>query len=101
MVRPALFALCLALTTMPAAAQNWREQRTPFDVPARGVDNHGMLPFPKLVGIARGAAGGGTHIGSDYDMQSGLYRFKFINNGRVTWVDVDSRSGDVTNVEGR
>ena len=101
MVRPALFALVVALAAVPASAQNWRDQRTPFDGREMPVDGGGVQPFPRLVNAARTAAGGGTYIGSDFDPESATYRFKFINNGRVTWVDVDGRSGQVLGVEGR
>jgi len=103
MVRPALFALVVALAAVPASAsaQNWRDQRTPFDGREMPVDGSGVQPFPRLVNAARAAAGGGTYIGSDFDAGSATYRFKFINNGRVTWVDVDGRSGQVLDVEGR
>lgn len=101
MVRPALLVLMILVATAPATAQNWREQRTPFDGREMPVDGGGVQPFPKLVNAARAAAGGGTYIGSDFDPESATYRFKFVNNGRVTWVDVDGRSGQVMGVEGR
>ncbi len=102
MVRPALFALVVALAAAPAvSAQNLREQGTPFNGREMPVDGGGVQPFPRLVTAARSAAGGGTYIGSDFEPESATYRFKFINNGRVTWVDVDGRSGQVLGVEGR
>ena len=100
MVRPALFALAALLVAGPGGAQDWREQYSPM--PPRGHNaNEARQSFPQLAAAARAAAGGGTLIGSDYSPQNESYRFKFINNGRVTWVDVDGRSGDVLNVEGR
>lgn len=98
MVRPVLFVLLAALGTVPAAAQNWRDQYSPM--PPTQTSGNGPA-FPQLAQTARAAAGGGTYIGSDFDPETDMYRFKFINNGRVTWVDVDGRSGQVVNVEGR
>ena len=99
MVRPALFVLLAALATLPAAAQSSRDQLSPI-TPGEIPTCVGMA-FPQLAQVARAAAGGGTYIGSDFDPESDMYRFKFINNGRVTWVDVDGHSGQVVNVEGR
>lgn len=58
-----------------------------------------MVSFPKLLEIARRAAGGGTHIGSDLDERAGVYQFKFIKDGVVTLVYVDGRSGQVLGLE--
>lgn len=99
MLRPVLFLALAALGTLPAAAQSWRDERSPM--PPRPMAMTGGMSFPQLAQTARAAAGGGTYIGSDFDPDTDMYRFKFINNGRVTWVDVDGRSGQVVNVEGR
>lgn len=99
MFRPALVVIVAALGTPPAAAQSWHGERSPM--PPRPTVTTGGMSFPQLAQTARSAAGGGTYIGGDFDHETGTYRFKFINNGRVTWVDVDGRSGQVVNVEGR
>lgn len=35
------------------------------------------------------------YLGPEEDPVSGAYRFKFINNGRVYFVDVDARTGRI------
>ena len=90
MFRPALIALAL-VAMAPAMAQSYNGEAAPEDVKG--------LSYPRLLGIARSAAGGGTPIGSDYDPGSAVYRFKFIRDGRVTWIDVDGQSGEVLRVE--
>ena len=36
-----------------------------------------------------------TYLGPEYDPAAMAYRLKFIDNGRVTFVDVDARSGRI------
>lgn len=38
---------------------------------------------------------GAQYLGPEYDPASLTYRLKFIRNGRVMFVDVDARSGEV------
>lgn len=92
MFRPALIAFALA-AALPATAQRGGQY---YSAPV----TEGFLPFPRLVSIARAAAGGGTFIGNEDREGSPVNRMKFIKDGRVTWVDVDARSGAVLNVEG-
>ena len=39
--------------------------------------------------------GGAQYLGPEYDPVALAYRLKFIRDGRVIFVDVDARSGDV------
>jgi len=39
--------------------------------------------------------GGAQYLGPEYDPVAVAYRLKFIRDGRVIFVDVDARSGDV------
>jgi uncharacterized membrane protein YkoI len=39
--------------------------------------------------------GGMEYLGPEYDPVAMVYRLKFIRNGRVVFVDVDARSGQV------
>jgi hypothetical protein len=38
---------------------------------------------------------GMEYLGPEYDPAAMVYRLKFIRNGRVTFVDVDARSGTI------
>ena len=40
---------------------------------------------------------GMQYLGPEYDPLAMAYRLKFINNGRVVFVDVDARSGRILN----
>lgn len=53
------------------------------------------LPFSELMRRAH-AVGRGEYLGSEPDISSNLYRFKFMRpGGNVVWVDVDGRTGRV------
>nr|WP_255547982.1 PepSY domain-containing protein [Erythrobacter ani] len=40
---------------------------------------------------------GSEYLGPSYDATARAYRLKFIRDGRVTYIDVDARSGRVIN----
>lgn len=91
----ALFALCAALTlplSVPAAAGEpkneqgqVREQRKAGNVRSlRQIERHVL---PKMEGM--------QYLGPEYDPTAMAYRLKFIENGRVYFVDVDARNGKI------
>ena len=41
---------------------------------------------------------GAEYLGFEYDRAAGAYRLKFIENGRVIWVDVDAQTSRVLRV---
>lgn len=43
---------------------------------------------------------GADYLGPELDPGSGTYRLKFMRDGRVIWVDVDARSGQVLGKSG-
>jgi uncharacterized membrane protein YkoI len=45
------------------------------------------LILPKMRGM--------EYLGPEYDEDSKIYRLKFVDNGRVIFVDVDARSGSI------
>ena len=38
---------------------------------------------------------GMQYLGPEYDARSQVYRLKFLDNGRVVFVDVDARTGSI------
>ena len=44
---------------------------------------------------------GMQYLGPEYDPAAMAFRLKFIQNGRVVFVDVDARSGSIINTSGR
>lgn len=51
------------------------------------------MPLPELERKVIPFMGGADYLGPE--LNGGVYRFKFIQDGRVIWVDVDARSGRI------
>jgi uncharacterized membrane protein YkoI len=93
-----LIASCLAATLVvsglaaaPAVAQSRNDQgearkemRAGNVLPLREIERR-VLPRMK----------GSEYLGPAYDSTAMIYRLKFIRDGRVTFVDVDARTGRV------
>jgi uncharacterized membrane protein YkoI len=58
------------------------------------------LPFPELRSRAQQAAPDARYLGPDFDPDSGIYTFKFMRDGQVIWVRVDSRTGRIIDRRG-
>ena len=92
MVIPLLLAALAG--TLPAAAQPaqrhgdqlraWEARRDGRQLPLREIERRVVPSMP-----------GWQYIGSDYDGESAVYTLKFLRDGRVIWVDVDGRTGQV------
>jgi len=92
-MRPVHAAIVLAFTasTMPALANpgdaqgQAREQRKAGHVWSLRQIEQRILPQMKNM----------QYLGPEYDPTAMAYRLKFIQNGRVFFVDVDARSGEI------
>jgi hypothetical protein len=42
--------------------------------------------------------GGAEYLGFEYDRAASAYRLKFIENGKVIWVDVDAQTANVLRI---
>jgi hypothetical protein len=45
--------------------------------------------------------GDADYLGPEFDHSMSVYRLKFMRSGRVFWLDVDARTGDVIGRSGR
>jgi len=63
----------------------------------KGVKEGAVLPLKEIERriVPSMQADGMEYLGPAYDSVAKAYRLKFIKNGRVTFVDVDARSGQV------
>jgi hypothetical protein len=91
----ALFRTLLAavfaasLTSVPALADPPRDA-------ARAFENHRegrAMPLPQLERRVLPFMGGADYLGPE--LNGGAYRMKFIQDGRVIWVDVDPQTGRI------
>lgn len=90
-MRRVLLCLPLFLVGLPAAEAGPR--RPPDQYRAREAMREGARPLRDIQQQWQQGMRGYDYLGSDYDAGSGSYRLKFMRDGSVTWVDVDSRTG--------
>jgi hypothetical protein len=78
-------ALAAGLTSTPALADPPRDANRAF----QGVRQGRSMPLPQLERRVLPFMGGADYLGPE--LNGDTYRFKFIQNGRVIWVDVDGQ----------
>jgi hypothetical protein len=66
-----------------------REQEQAFEAKREGR----ARPLPELERRVMPLMGGADYLGPE--LNGDTYRFKFMQNGRVIWVDVDAQSGRI------
>ena len=66
-----------------------REQERAFEATREGRS----MSLPQLERRVMPLMGGADYLGPE--LNGGTYRFKFMQNGRVIWVDVDAQSGRI------
>ena len=81
--------LAAGLLSTPALAEPRRDSDRAFEAIREGRS----MPLPLLEQRVLPSMPGADYLGPE--LNGGIYRFKFIRNGQVIWVDVDARSGRV------
>lgn len=99
LLRYLLLAVAVAggLTSAPALAEHPRVQRPPQAVPVpreqerawQATREGRSMPLPQLERRVMPLMGGADYLGPE--LNGDTYRFKFMQNGRVIWVDVDGQ----------
>jgi hypothetical protein len=86
-----LFAALVAagLTSAPALADKPRDADRAFEATQKGRS----MPLPQLERRVMPFMGGADYLGPE--LNGGTYRLKFMQNGRVIWVDVDAQTGRI------
>jgi hypothetical protein len=87
LLRTLLLAAALAggLVSAPALADPPRDADRAFQAKREGRS----MPLPQLERRVMPMMGGADYLGPE--MNGNTYRFKFMQNGRVIWVDVDGQ----------
>ena len=78
-------AIAAALTSVPALADPPRDANRAF----QGVQQGRSMPLPELERRVMPFMGGAEPLGPE--LNGDTTRFKFIQNGKVIWVDVDGQ----------
>ena len=68
-----------------------KEQDTAYKATRRGH----FLPLREIETRIVPRMGDAEYLGPELDALSGRYRLKFMRQGRVIWLDVDARTGQV------
>ena len=89
-------AACLVLVALPLTAHAGPRRGEQAD--ARGdVRDGSVKPLREIERIVVPLMRGMEYLGPEYDPAARAYRLKFIRAGRVVFVDVDARSGQILN----
>lgn len=82
-----------ALVVPDVAARGPRDEQ---DAARRAMLEGRAMPFSAIKRRVEGEMGNATYLGSEFHQASNRYRLKYVRDGRVVWVDVDGRTGEVT-----
>ncbi len=82
-------AAAAGLGSAPALADPSRDSDRAFEATREGRS----MPLPQLERRVLPFMGGADYLGPE--LNGTIYRFKFMQNGRVIWVDVDGQSGRI------
>ena len=88
-------ALGSALLATPALADRPRDQDRAF----RATQEGRSMPLPKIERRVLPMMGGADYLGPEFRGET--YRLKFVQDGRVIWVDVDAATGRVVGRKGQ
>ena len=80
----------------PRAEQSDRQSQAPHREQERAFEGRRdgrSMPLPQLERRVIPFMGGADYLGPE--LNNGTYRMKFIQNGRVIWVDVDPQTGRI------
>ena len=77
------------ISSAPALADPPRDSQRAFE----GRRDGRSMPLPQLERRVMPFMGGADYLGPE--LNGGTYRFKFIQNGKVIWVDVDAQTGRI------
>lgn len=76
-----------------AAAMNRRDEQ---DAARRAMLNGQVMPFSVIRRRMEREMRDADYLGSEFNENTNRYRLKYVREGRVMWVDVDGRTGEVT-----
>jgi len=87
----------LALTSTAAMASLEAQSRTDQGEARKEMQAGNVLSLREIERRVLPQMRGSEYLGPAYDATARAYRLKFIKDGRVTYVDVDARTGRIIN----
>lgn len=86
------------LSAAPALAQNSGHQRDDQDRVRKEMQQGNVRSLRQIEQSVLPRMKGAQYLGPEYDSAAMAYRLKFIKDGRVTFVDVDARTGRILGI---
>ncbi|KUR79134.1 PepSY domain-containing protein [Novosphingobium sp. Fuku2-ISO-50] len=94
-IRLILFGALAALAIAPAAHADGRPQHDEQNEARRDLRAGNVHSLRDIERRVLPTMPGMQYLGPEYDPEAMAYRLKFIRDGRVVFVDVDARTGQV------
>ena len=85
----------LAFTGLSLPDASGMPRRDEQDAARRAMLDGRVMPFAVIKRRIEREMGDATYLGSEFNERNNRYRLKYVRDGRVVWVDVDGRTGDV------
>ncbi len=95
MINKALLLLLLGSIGLSVAATPVQARSDEQGKAREQMRRGGVLSLREIEGLIIPRMRGMEYLGPEYDPDAKVYRLKFINKGRVIFVDIDARTGDV------
>ncbi|MEO8722992.1 MAG: hypothetical protein ABI395_05630 [Sphingobium sp.] len=70
-------------------------QKGDQDAARRAMLDGRVMPFSVIKRRVEREMNDATYLGSEFNQENNRYRLKYVREGRVVWVDVDGRTGDI------
>lgn len=95
--KPLFFFALLAATLMStdlsqAQATGRRDEQ---DAARRAMLEGQVMPFSIIKRRVESEMDDATYLGSEFNPSTNRYRLKYVKDGKVVWVDVDGRTGEI------
>lgn len=85
-----------AIASLHAPSADARGRKDEQDAARRALLDGQVMPFAIIKRRVESEMGDATYLGSEFMRESNRYRLKYVKDGKVVWVDVDGRTGDIT-----
>jgi len=86
----------LSLTAFSASDSHARGGREEQDAARQAMLDGNVMPFSVIKRRVERRMRDSTYLGSEFHQSRNRYRLKYIRDGKVVWVDVDGRTGEIT-----
>lgn len=87
-------ALLASSASMPAQAQSFGRSDEQ-NAARRAMLDGQVMPFSVIKRRVDQEVGDAGYLGTEFDASRNSYRLKYMRDGKVVWVDVDGRSGNI------